>query len=123
MPHASNEDLRQDLASAEKLARLLDDQFEIAGVKFGLDSLVGLIPGIGDAITAGLGLYPVHLVRKHNLGKRFMTRMLWNLLLDFLVGLVPVAGDAGDLLFKAHRKNFRLLREAADRRLRDSVVA
>ncbi len=110
--------LRRDLAAADQLSDLLDSKFSIGGFRFGLDALIGLVPGIGDLATAMLGLYPVYLAGRHRLGSWTILRMLGNLGLDVLIGLVPLLGDLGDVAFKANRRNFRLLKAAAERRLR-----
>ncbi len=110
--------LEQDLAIARRLAKLMDSQFEIAGVKLGLDSLVGLVPVAGDLVSLGIGLYPIFLARKHGLGKLIVTRMLMNLGTDFVVGAVPLVGDVADVFFKANLKNLKLLEDALLKRQR-----
>lgn len=110
--------LEQDLAIARRLAQLMDSQFQIAGIKLGLDSLVGLVPVAGDIVSLGIGLYPIFLARKHGLGKLIVTRMLMNLGTDFVVGAVPLVGDVADVFFKANLKNLKLLEEALLKRQR-----
>ncbi|HQY87928.1 MAG TPA: DUF4112 domain-containing protein [Tepidisphaeraceae bacterium] len=105
--------LAQDLQIARAIARVLDSQFEFQGVKFGLDAVLGLIPVAGDVISTAIGLYPIHLARKHRLGRVTILKMIANLGTDFLIGVVPIAGDVFDVFFKAHQKNFKLLEEAA----------
>ena len=105
-------DLKTDVERAKRLATLLDSQFSVAGVKFGLDAIVGLIPGVGDLATTLAGLYPVWVAQRHGLGKLVKGRMLLNLLIDFLVGSVPVLGDVFDVGFKANLKNVSLLEKA-----------
>src|SRR3954454_19017982 len=101
--------LEDDLKVARFIAVLLDSQFEIVGIKFGLDAIIGLVPGVGDLITALIGCYPIHLAKKHGLGKALQARMAWNLIADWAVGSVPVLGDAFDVSFKANLKNLALL--------------
>lgn len=108
--------LAQDLQIARAISRLLDSQFEYGGVKFGLDAILGLIPVAGDVISTVIGLYPVHLARKHRLGRLVVMRMMVNLGTDFLIGAVPVVGDAFDVFFKANLKNYKLLESAARER-------
>ena len=108
--------LERDLRMADKLSDLLDSKFEVAGIRFGLDSIIGLLPGVGDVASSLIGLYPVYLAGRHELGSWTVARMLGNLGLDFLIGLVPLLGDAADVAFKANRRNFKLLRTAAERR-------
>jgi hypothetical protein len=109
-------DLEADLAKARLLATLLDSQFSLLGIKFGLDALVGLIPVLGDTITTLAGVYPIHLARKHALGKRLEWRMTANLAIDYFGGIIPVIGDFFDVAYKANLKNLALLEEAAARK-------
>ena len=118
----ASDELRRDLAIADRLATLLDSQFNIAGVRFGLDGIIGLVPGVGDGITALLSLYPIYLAGRHNLGGGVIARMLGNVGLDFLVGLVPVLGDFFDVAFKANRRNFKLFRQAVDKKYGPGVM-
>ena len=108
--------LEADLERVRKLARALDSQFEIAGFKFGWDAIVGLIPVAGDVATTLIGLYPLLIARKHNLGKFVQTRMATNLLIDWAFGSVPIVGDVFDATYKAHLKNLDLLERAVERR-------
>ena len=110
-------DLGVDLERARKLATLLDSQFSIAGVRFGLDAIVGLVPVAGDALTSLAALYPIWVARRHNLGKTLQARMALNVLTDFAAGSIPIVGDLIDLTYKANLKNLRLLERAAERRL------
>lgn len=103
---ASARDRRRatDLARARRLARLLDARF--------LDPVLGLIlPGLGDAAGAMAGLYIVHLARKHDVPSRIQARMLMNLAVDCLGGLIPVVGDLFDFLDRANLRNARLFEE------------
>jgi hypothetical protein len=114
--------LEADLERVRQLARLLDAQFEIAGFKFGWDAILGLVPVAGDVATGLIGLYPLLIARKHGLGKFVQTRMATNLLLDWAVGSVPLAGDVFDAVYKAHLKNLKLLERAAEKRRGGSVL-
>ena len=79
-------DLDADLRRARVLAKLLDAQFSVGGFRFGLDALIGLVPGVGDAVTSAVALYPVYLVRKHKLPQRYARKMLINVAIDFAGG-------------------------------------
>jgi len=109
-------DLDVDLARARKLAYLLDAQFSLAGVQFGLDAIVGLVPVVGDTLTALAALYPIWVARRHNLGKTVQARMAVNVLMDWAAGLVPAVGDIIDVAYKSNLKNLKLLERAAERR-------
>ncbi len=95
----------------ENLARLLDSQFKLPGTgfRFGLDGLIGLIPGVGDAFTGALGAYLIAGAWRAGARKRTLLRMGFNMGLDLLVGAIPVAGDIFDFAFKSNKKNIALL--------------
>ena len=105
-------DLEADLRRARVLAKLLDAQFSVAGFRFGLDALIGLVPGMGDVVTSAISLYPLYLVRKHKLPHRYGRKMLVNVAIDFAGGTVPILGDLFDAYFKANLKNLALLERA-----------
>ena len=91
---------------------MLDSRFRVPGTKirFGWDSLLGLIPGVGDVATLAPSAYLIY--RGHKLGarKRTIARMATNTGLDFVVGAIPVLGDLFDLAFKANNRNVALLK-------------
>jgi uncharacterized protein DUF4112 len=99
------------LARYTVIANLLDQAFRIPGTKyrFGLDPVLGLLPGAGDLITAVLGAYGVIVARQLGAPKHVQLRMLMNLGIDALAGTVPVIGDLFDFGFKAHIRNRVLL--------------
>lgn len=108
------------LKRLDRLARLLDEHFIIPGTRWrmGLDGLIGLIPGIGDAVTGGMALYILLQARRLHLPRHVQARMLANIGIDALVGSVPVLGDVFDIAFKANRRNLDLLRRHLARRTR-----
>jgi hypothetical protein len=91
----------------------LDTAFILPGtnVRFGFDAIIGLVPGIGDAITTAISLYIVHEARQLGAPLHVIMRMLANVAVDGFVGAVPVFGDAFDVMWRANRRNVRLLRE------------
>ena len=107
-----------DTADIERLADLLDTRWRIPGLgwRFGLDTVVGLVPGVGDTITGALGLYII--ARSHQLGapKLLMARMGWNVLVDSVLGAIPLVGDLFDLANKSNTRNIRLLLGDLERR-------
>lgn len=96
-----------------KLAFLLDSQFRIPGTKirFGLDSILGLLPGAGDTVTAMMAAYIVFEAWRIGIPKQIIGRMLGNLLIDWVIGSIPVIGDIFDVGFKANERNIRLIEE------------
>jgi len=101
----------------ERIATLLDAAFPIPGTKIriGWDSIAGLIPGVGDVITATPLFYYLTVVYKFNLGWTLAGKVVLNQLIDLLVGTVPLLGDLLDVVFKANIRNARLLIEALKR--------
>src|SRR5437868_12670584 len=84
------------IARLDALATLLDTAFILPGtnVRFGFDALIGLVPGIGDAITTAISLYIVHEARQLGAPAHLILRMLANVAVDGFVGAVPLVGDA-----------------------------
>lgn len=105
-------DWQRDLLRAQKLARLMDARFGIGRLRFGADSIIGLVPVAGDIIALLIGLYPVLLAYKYQLGGLMIARMILNLGLDFVLGAVPVIGDFADVFYKANLRNLKLLERA-----------
>src|SRR3954451_20954625 len=102
-------DLEADLRRARWLANWRDTKFELFGVRFGLEGVVGLVPVVGDTLGLLAGLYPVYVARRHRLGRRVRVRMGMNLLIEWVIGLTPLVGDAADVWFKANIRNLKLL--------------
>jgi Domain of unknown function (DUF4112) len=105
------------VARIDALATLLDTALVIpgTGVRFGLDALIGLFPGIGDLITTALSLFIVHEAYQLGAPGHVIARMLGNVAVDGVFGAVPLVGDAFDVLWRANRRNMRLLREWLER--------
>lgn len=101
-----------NISHLEGLARLLDSQFGIPGTKFrfGLDAILGLLPGIGDGASAVLSLYIVAQAGAKGAPLPLILRMLWNILIDTLIGSIPLVGDLFDVAYQANNRNVRLLR-------------
>ena len=106
----------QRLARIDALSVLLDTAFIIPGtnIRFGLDALIGLVPGIGDAVTTVMSLYIVNEARALGAPRLLIARMLANVALDGFVGAIPLVGDAFDVAFRANRRNMALLRDHLD---------
>lgn len=101
----------------ERLAGWLDDRFRIpgTGLRFGLDALIGLVPGIGDTATAVSAAYLIARAAGLGVPRRILLRMAANAAIDLLVGTIPLLGDLFDIGFKANRRNVALLRRHAGR--------
>lgn len=110
-------ELDAELARLDQLARWFDSAIIIPGtqIRFGLDSLVGLVPGIGDAVAALPGLYIIHKARQLGAPTHLIARMTLNLFGDLVLGSVPVVGDLFDVAFKSKTMNAGLLRDHLER--------
>ncbi|WP_440410334.1 DUF4112 domain-containing protein [Neorhizobium petrolearium] len=93
------------------IARLMDTAVRIpgTGIRFGADSVFGLIPVIGDAGGALVGLYIVNEAHRLGLPSAKLVPMLGNIAVDSVLGSVPLAGDVFDLFFKSHRRNLQII--------------
>lgn len=101
-----------DAFQLEQLAKWMDAAFEIPGTKirFGLDALVGLIPGLGDLVTTLVSLHILRTASMHGVPRVTLARMGLNIAADSLAGSVPFVGDAFDVYWKANQRNVELLR-------------
>lgn len=110
-----DDDYDATLRRLSNLAYLLDDRFRVPGtnIRFGLDGIVGLLPGIGDVTTAAVSGYIVLEARRLGIPKRLLMKMVSNIAIDAAVGIIPIVGDFADIHWKANRKNVHLLLEHA----------
>lgn len=107
------DELQRRLVRLRNLARVYDAGIRIPGTRFefGLDPLVGLVPGLGDAVGAGLATYIVFEAARSGVPRSVLVRMLLNVGIDALIGAFPVVGDLFDAAWKANLKNVDLLEE------------
>ncbi|MFO1033907.1 MAG: DUF4112 domain-containing protein [Hyphomicrobiales bacterium] len=99
------------LARLTRLARLMDTNWRIpfTSIRLGVDPLLGLIPGGGDAVSLLVSVYAMHQAHKLGAPKALLGRMAVNAALDAGLGTIPVAGDIFDIFFKANTRNLKLL--------------
>jgi hypothetical protein len=93
------------------IATWLDDRFEIPGtrIRFGLDAIIGWIPGIGDALAAVASLFIVFAAWKRGAARITVLRMMLNLAIEDTLGAIPIIGDVAHIAWKANRRNYNLL--------------
>jgi hypothetical protein len=119
MPSTSSPaaDRRARFDRLESLSRTLDTRFRVPvlGLRVGWDSILGLVPGVGDLATAVPGTLMIVEAARMGARKRVLTRMGVNTGVDVLIGGIPLLGDAFDLFFKSHRRNVALLRSELER--------
>lgn len=104
-------DAERRLRRLRRLSELLDSAVRVPGTdrRVGLDALVGLVPGVGDALTALVSLLVVAEGYRLGASRLTLLRMLANVAVDYAVGSVPLAGDLFDAAWKANERNVRLL--------------
>lgn len=110
--------LREDsLDKLQRLADIMDNAFVIPGTKirFGLDPIIGLVPGIGDTLSIVVSAYIYSFASRAGVPLHKRLRMLWNIFMDWFIGLVPLLGDILDVGFKANSRNICIIRAHADR--------
>jgi hypothetical protein len=106
------------LARLTALARVMDSLFVIpgTGLRLGVDSILGLVPVVGDVLAQLVSAYLIMEARRLGVSKLVLWRMVGNSLIDTAVGAVPIVGDAFDVAFKANIKNLRLLQRHLEKR-------
>ncbi len=114
---AINQNPEKTIRRLERLANLLDSRYRIplTKIQVGWDSMLGLIPGIGDVLPVVFSLYIVIEAIRMRMPWNIILKMLGNVLLDFIIGLIPVFGDYFDIYWKANQRNVRLLRKHFER--------
>ena len=105
------------------VAKLMDTVFTIPGtnIRFGLDPILGLFPGFGDAATALVSVLLIAQSARHGVPRIVITRMAGNVLLNTALGSIPVVGDAFSVWFKSNARNYALLQRHAGAQRRASI--
>ena len=108
-------DLRPRLEQLRSLQWLLDNAYRVPGtnIRFGWDSIVGLVPGAGDIVTALFAGAIVMQAYRMRVPRVIQLRMVVNVLIDVVVGIVPLFGDVADVFWKSNSRNFALLERHA----------
>lgn len=99
------------LRLARNFADLMDNKFSFWGIHFGWDTIIGFIPGFGDVVSFLLSFYLVWIGYDLGVPSKLKTRMIRNIVIDTMIGTVPILGDIGDVFFKANVRNLRILEE------------
>lgn len=94
-----------------RFATVMDTVFTVPGTRFrfGLDPLLGLIPGVGDFMSGGLSAYILYVAAREGVPKSVLLRMLANVAIDTVFGSIPLLGDLFDAWWKANTRNLQLL--------------
>jgi Domain of unknown function (DUF4112) len=108
---------RAAIERLDKLSRLFDTAFLLPGtnVRFGIEAVMRLVPGIGDAAASALSCWLLYEAYRLDVPKPVFARMLANVAIEGVAGAVPLVGDLFDVGFRANRRNVKLLREHFER--------
>ncbi len=101
----------KSLQSVERITKLMDNQFNIKGFKFGLDPLLNLIPFLGDGVSVVISGMLIYTMAKHGASQKVKAKLILNVAIDALIGAIPLLGWFFDFYFKANQRNLALLKE------------
>lgn len=110
----------------QNVAYVLDEGIRVPGIDYriGIDPLLGILPGAGDVLTGGVSLYIVIEAARLDVSDTTLLKMMANIFLDVVVGTIPVVGDVFDIVWKANKRNFKIVLEDlttdSDRSIRSS---
>jgi hypothetical protein len=125
--NSSRQVIRRDegagVEGLDRIASILDDFIRIPflNIRIGLDPILGLVPWVGDTLTALFSLYLIGSAIQYRAPKVVVLRMAMNVAFDYLLGIIPFVGDASDFFVKSNRWNMNLLRRYAQERRRPSL--
>ncbi len=106
------------LTHARLFAKAMDSQFRFFGIRFGVENILGLVPGVGDTLTLLLSFYLVAVAIEHKLPPRKILGMLLNITIDSAIGFLPIIGDISDVFFQANMRNLHILERHFETTLR-----
>ena len=118
-----NSKLKGHLNVAEQLVNLLENKFSFMGMRFGLDPLLGLVPGIGDFLAFICSAYIVWIGMRMGLPSSKVSRMVFNIVADLVIGAIPFFGDIADFAFKSNSMNLKIIHEYADKYVEGQLIA
>lgn len=110
MLYFMNKTPEKTIAELESIVTLMDSDFSIAGFRFGLDGIIGLVPGLGDSAGGFISLYIVLKAYRAGVSSETVSKMLLYILIDVLLGSIPLLGDIFDFFFKVNEKNLELVK-------------
>ncbi len=99
---------------ARRLTRVMDLRFNVFGFRFGIDPMLDIIPGLGNTLSAATSLYLLWIGFQLKVPTPVYFRMVWNISIDYVFGVIPFAGIVLDALYRSNAKNFALLEKYFD---------
>jgi hypothetical protein len=103
----------RELKWIEGVINVMDNRFRVPGtnIRFGLDPIIGLFPIVGEAVTFGISSVLILSMMKYGVSHKVVIKMVGNVMLDAIIGSIPLIGDLFDIAYKANQRNYRLLKE------------
>ena len=114
--------MKAHIRLASLLANILDNKFSLFGFRFGASAIINLIPGFGDILDALLSYYIVWLAIQMHIPKTKIVQMRWNILFSFLIGLIPLLGDAAYIFYKPNLRNVTILKRYGNTIIKGTIV-
>jgi hypothetical protein len=114
--------MKNNIYLASLLANVLDNKFNLFGFRFGVSAVIDLIPGFGDILDAFLSCYIVWLAIQIHIPKTKTVEMIWNILFSFLIGLIPLLGDAVYIFYKPNLRNITILKRYENTIIKGTIV-
>lgn len=101
-----------DLRWVDKITKVMDSKFRIPGThfRFGLDPILGLLPGLGDATSLAVSSVLIYYMYRYGASRKLVIMMAGNVVLDAVIGSIPILGTIFDFAYKANERNMRLLK-------------
>lgn len=106
--------IKRHINFARRLTQVMDLRFRVLGIRFGIDPLLDIIPGFGNIISTVTSLYLFWIAYQLKVPGRVYVTMLWNMSVDYVLGILPFVGIVFDIFFRANVKNFNLLEKYFD---------
>ncbi len=103
--------MREQYIFVSRLVQILDNKFNLLGLKFGLSGIIGLIPGLGDIIDAVLSCYLILFAIRIKMPFYRIVQMMWNILVNLAIGAIPIIGDATYILRRVNLKNLKIINQ------------
>lgn len=109
-----NATLAEHINFARRLTQVMDVRFNVLGIRFGIDPMLDLIPGLGNFLATATSFYLFWIAYRLRVPARVYFRMLWNISVDSFFGIVPYIGIVFDIFFRSNVRNFALLEKYFD---------
>jgi hypothetical protein len=114
--------MENQLYIASLLANLLDNKFNLFGFRFGVSAVIDLVPGLGDILNALLSCYIIWIAIQIHIPKPKIAEMIWNIFFSFLIGLIPLVGDAVYIFYRPNLRNLKILKKYANNMIEGKIV-